>query len=440
MLTASAQLVAVSDGRTKSALAEEALQLGAMNKDRLKWIRIEGFRSIEDLTLSIEDLQVLIGENGSGKSTIIEAFEILTLLENEQRFTVEFAARHGSLRDLMRVGSSQLRLSLRIENDSAPQHTAFELEYGVTLAASANSPYPMIVDEELVSSDIVHFKRDSVRASVLVPAGDPVVAPDLGPRQKEAQPPSEASMMKFWGAEGPVAVRRLRSMIEGFRIHVPFETKPSWARTSNRDAPPSLRDLAQMEESDRLIRGGLNLTAIFQQLNAEGASRHQEILEDIQLGLGFNVLDFGIRLKGRFSVLNLKFRGSDWIPMSQLSEGQIAFLGIVALRHFVDRKATLVLFDEPELHLNPALVVRAAGLFLQLSKRVPVVLATHSEALFDSLDPLKHVRVLGLVEQKTIVRTLSPEKFEKWHELYSTVGDARRDGRLEELLAEPLAS
>ncbi len=409
-----------------------------MNLDRLKCVRIEGLRSVEDLVLTIDHLQVLIGENGAGKSSIIEAFEMLSLLASDQRFVVEFSARHGAIRDLLMRGAAEIRLSLRIESDLAltTDGSNWPLEYKVVLRPTANSPYPSIAEERLMSGDReVVFSRQGAKAQILTE--ETSIATAVGRRSKEVSAPSEASMLKFWGSDAPVEVERLRRMLEGFRIHVPFETRPTWSRPLNRDAAPSLRDLSQMEESDRLSRGGLNLTAIFQQLNAEGARRHQEILEDIQLGLGTDVLDFAIPLKGRFSELSLMFAGVGRVPSSQLSEGQLSFLGLVALRHFNDTKATLVLFDEPELHLNPALVVRAAGLFLELSKRVPVLLATHSEALFDSLDPVEHVRVLELAQRKTVLRTLSKEKLAKWRTLYSSVGDARRDGRLEVLLAEP---
>jgi hypothetical protein len=52
--------------------------LGALlTLERLEKIRIKGFKSIKDLTVEIRSINVLIGDNGSGKSNFIGAFTLL---------------------------------------------------------------------------------------------------------------------------------------------------------------------------------------------------------------------------------------------------------------------------------------------------------------------------------------------------------------------------
>ena len=43
---------------------------------KLKQIEIGKFRSIDHITIEIDNLAVLIGENNAGKSTILKAFEL----------------------------------------------------------------------------------------------------------------------------------------------------------------------------------------------------------------------------------------------------------------------------------------------------------------------------------------------------------------------------
>ena len=71
--------------------------------DRLSWVRIQGFRSVEDVTVHLNGLQVMIGENGAGKSTIVEAFEVLSKVVTEGRFAVEIANQHGSALPLINL-------------------------------------------------------------------------------------------------------------------------------------------------------------------------------------------------------------------------------------------------------------------------------------------------------------------------------------------------
>lgn len=408
-----------------------------MSADRLKWVRIEGLRSLRDVTLEISDLQVLVGENGAGKSTVIEAFEILSLLVQEPRFTIEFAARHGDLRELLFRGAQVLRLSMRVESIAATQDQpeTVPLNYTVELAPAPNGPYPIIVKETLVGADVVDvFNRD---ATVLT-------AQFHAPRAGAANPttvaaPTESSALRFWGGQVPIEVGRVARVLEGIRIHVPFETRPPWVR--QQPAVPTLRSLAQLEQSEQLERGGINLASIYQQLSAEGSKRREEVVQDIQLGLGEDVTDFAVVLKGPFAQLALRIAGFGTIPAAQLSEGQLAYLGLVALRHFEDPKASIVLFDEPELHLHPALIVRAAYLFERMSARLPVIVATHSEAFFEAVsDPVAAIRVLTLQGRETVLRRLSAQKLDEWKELYAGIGDARREGRLQDLFAEPSTS
>ncbi len=44
---------------------------------RLTHLYIEKFRDLEEITLPMDQLRVLIGQNGAGKSSILEAIRIL---------------------------------------------------------------------------------------------------------------------------------------------------------------------------------------------------------------------------------------------------------------------------------------------------------------------------------------------------------------------------
>jgi len=82
-----------------------------MAADRLKEIRIQGLRCLEDVSISLDGLTVLIGENGSGKSSIIEAFEILHKAGTERKFLDHFSNIHNGLYDLLRRGSDKIKFT-----------------------------------------------------------------------------------------------------------------------------------------------------------------------------------------------------------------------------------------------------------------------------------------------------------------------------------------
>ena len=129
--------------------------------------------------------------------------------------------------------------------------------------------------------------------------------------------------------------------------------------------------------------------------------------------------------------------GARDVAASQLSQGQLSYLALVAVKHLGGTSGAVV-FDEPELHLHPSLLVRAAWLLADIAEHRPVIVSTHADAFLDALeDPAKHVRVLTLDDQRraTVMR-VDADQLEKWRKNYSTLSELRRGGLLDEVLVE----
>ncbi|MFO0750882.1 MAG: AAA family ATPase [Myxococcota bacterium] len=93
-----------------------------MNGDRITQLRIRGLRVIDDLTLDLKGLTVLIGDNGVGKSSIVEALELLRLAARPGEFGTEALAKHhGPFESLLRRGTSELGLGVTIEERAGPR-------------------------------------------------------------------------------------------------------------------------------------------------------------------------------------------------------------------------------------------------------------------------------------------------------------------------------
>jgi predicted ATPase len=75
-------------------------------------------------------MTVLIGENGAGKSTILECLELLRKA-TEPNFLNSFYTIHRGLPGLLRKGASALELGVRIEDDSG-QLPSVSYTFGVS--------------------------------------------------------------------------------------------------------------------------------------------------------------------------------------------------------------------------------------------------------------------------------------------------------------------
>ncbi|MGC4063831.1 MAG: AAA family ATPase [Polyangiaceae bacterium] len=74
-----------------------------MSTDRITQLRIRGMRAVESLDLDVTGLRVLIGDNGAGKSTIVEALELLYHAAKPISHIPDIVVkRHGDLRSLLR--------------------------------------------------------------------------------------------------------------------------------------------------------------------------------------------------------------------------------------------------------------------------------------------------------------------------------------------------
>lgn len=401
--------------------------------DRITELRIEGLRTIEKLTLPQGGLTVLIGDNGSGKSSIIEACQILSSLASSS-FLNELHSTHGGPARLLRDNTSELRFGLSVVSDSGQS----ELTYDIGLL---RSDYGFVVDCEELSERTeagtpatkVLDRLHGISSTWLDRGGNPRTAISAGP-------PREPLV----GTSGPwsthEAIQRVLGVLAGIEVHMPFEVASLWeSRRAQRLSTSRLPVVLQ--RTDRLEFLARNLPNAFHTLAHDFGEAHwHETLDYVRLGLGYDVervttpADAG---GGAISV-ELELQGRRRRPAASLSDGQLAYLAFVAL-YRLETPRSLLAFDEPDLHLHPGLLVRVMQLFDVMARRHPVLLTTHSDTALDCLaDAAQSTRVceLEMPGRRTRLRALDPQALAKWLIDYRGVGHLRGDGYLPLVLKE----
>ena len=404
-----------------------------MTTDRITEIRIAGMRCLEDVRLRLDGLRVLIGENGSGKSCIIEACELLHRAAG-QSFLTEIDNIHGGLFSLLRHGSRSLNLGATVEGDGP------RLDYSVRLSPGNSGAYAVVGEERLDLGPLPG--HDEPLHLIMRKGGNAkVYSGSKHGLQEIGDPGGELLLPMSIGLfSSHPGFERMRAALSNIEVHIPFETLPLWAaRAHQRNSIP--REQTRLASTTRLERFAANLANTFHALRTEHGEEHwQETMEYVRLGLGPQVESVNVRpgAGGNTVALWLKLFGRDeQLSASVLADGWIAFLGFVAMTR-LGQGRSLLAFDEPELHLHPNLVSRVIGLFETIAKESSVLIATHSDRLLDSLEtPDTSVVVCDLDEQmqRTRLRTLDPEALSAWMERYSGVGSIRDEGHLDSLLA-----
>ena len=121
--------------------------------------------------------------------------------------------------------------------------------------------------------------------------------------------------------------------------------------------------------------------------------------------------------------LDWQERDSDYIfSVNQISDGTLRFIALATLLlQPPQTMPSIIVIDEPELGLHPKAISILAGLIKKASAKAQVILATQSPNLLDEFDA-DNVVVIERDEQRrtSIFKQLDSEQLKEWVEEYST--------------------
>jgi predicted ATPase len=401
---------------------------------KLLEIRIRGLRTLADVSLKLGGLTVLIGDNGTGKSTLLEALRFIRLIPAGK--LIDELHRSHAIVSAVRRDCRSVQIDVRFEYEDrgyvyaiglSPDAFSIETETLITLPHRGMS---IVEGSELnIDQEFVWFRRVGTKVERGM---------DL-----DLQLPSTIGAKKFLlevlaGDQGaPSIFLEAAQLFGGFDNHLPFDVAPVWAKRNREKS--YIREPQLVEPGDRLVMFGDNLVNVYQTLRNDRSRSHwQDTLHLVRLGLGSDIEDIAVSAAGGgYTTLAVEFGSIGRVSALQLSDGILSYLAFVALVR-LDEGRTLLAFDEPETHLHPALLARVMTLLDDAAERYPIVLSTHSDRLLDSLtDPVASVVLCELdAQHRTMLRRLDPQQFEKWRDDYLGVGDIRAESQLDSILLE----
>lgn len=408
------------------------------SRDRITRIHVTGFRSLADVTIELDGLTVLIGDNGSGKSSLIEVFETLRYFTEPASNLRDYAQQHPSP---IRRGSATFRIEALVHDTTGGYP---DLTYSMEIASQQGGLAVAAESFQIAPHGeygiLRPIERDGENASCFDPNNylNSVVQMDSQrlllthvvnqPRPRKVE------------REELLAISRLGAALSRIEAHVPFESMPAWAaRRSGRKS--AMREANILQSTGQLELLAANLGNAFHSLKNEyGADHWSETLSFVRLGLGDDIDDISASADaaGGQHAISARFKSIGNVPAMALSDGTLSYLAFVALLRLPSARSLLA-FDEPELHLHPGLLVRVLSMFETIAESCPVVLATHSDRLLDALqDPAKSVVLCDLDENRA-ARLFHPDRgmLTKWLAKYRGLGDIRSTGLQDAVIPRP---
>lgn len=368
------------------------------DKRLFRQIKLENLLSFGPDTppLELENLNILIGPNASGKSNLIEAISLMraTPISEASNSSFHSAVRRGGGPSewLWKGGTEQIAtLELIVGYPVGPQPLRHALllkreqaSFGVYLEHIEEERPPEAsrfywLEDSGVIVTAGHARSDDVRF------GDPytfILAGLRGPEYPE--------------------IGYLAGTYQRIRIY------REWAFGRNTVfREPQKADM----RNDRLEEDFSNLGLFLSRLRK--SPRAKAAILDALKDLYEGVTDFDVVTEG--GTVQVFFTEGDFtVPATRLSDGTLRYLCLLAI--LCDpQPPPLICIEEPELGLHPDILPKLADLLLAASERTQLIVTTHSDIIVDAMtEHPEAVIVCEKHEHKTTMRRLNKEDLAKW--------------------------
>ena len=350
-----------------------------MNDVSIKSVTIKGFRNLKCVeNLELSNLNVLIGGNGVGKSTLMHFFEMLSWMHQGSNFQ-EYVIRNGGGDDQFFMGglaTPEMTADISMETKDGTY------DYGVSLV------YLKAKDRAWVTEERYRF---------VPPASEEAV-----PYQVLKEMEAESQL----GRQTDPTAQKIRKLLQQFGVFHFYDAAAN--ATANKRW--------EVSDSYCLHPDGGNLAPVLLSLKENDRQRYQYIVDQIQ-SVFPNLGDFVLTQEYGKVLLQWKHRFSNKVLGPYLtSDGTLRFFFLVTLLNLPsDRLPSVLFIDEPELGLHPYAMELVAAMLKRVARTKQVVVATQSANLLDCFD-LDNIIVAESHGGAAQFKRMNRQDYERWLE------------------------
>lgn len=306
---------------------------------------LKGFKSIKAFDLELRPINVLIGQNGAGKSNFVSFFRMMNALI-EQRLQ-EYVAKSGGANALLHYGP-------KITETIRADMFFGEGGYFVELSFS--------------EEDMLIFTKEEIWCE-----GDKGLYNVVGHKESLATR----------ALQGPLRFHNIQNFI--------LSSVRSWKVYHFHDTSSSapIKKTGNIHDNEFLRPNAENLAAFLYLLQEKHPQRYtliRAIIQSVFPRFGDFLLrpnplnEDTIRLEWKEKVSDYRF------GPHQISDGTLRFMALATLLLQPNLPSTILL-DEPELGLHPAALSVLGGLVRSAATRTQVILTTQSVTLLNEFEP-----------------------------------------------------
>ena len=381
-------------------------------KSSFKKISVERFRRLCHVELKLRPLTVLIGANGTGKTSLLDVF---SLLASSAQGSLNKAISDLSGLPAVITYDREEDLSLGISMGVPGQEP---LDYLLRLKLQGTA---YVIEEENLSQQQDREASDPLSIQYIVSEGSYVEYLDPSSRG-HVRPTWEHNPLETSLSQVPKMYREpeeFRSKLASSTFYHLLDVEP---RSPVR-LPQPMRPAALPG------KGGEDLVSCLFYLRETDRDRFEAIEDSLRAAFpAFVRLDFPPVAAGTLAMTWRDKNLSRPLYMHQLSEGMLRFLWLATLLASPGLTA-LTLLDEPEVSLHPELLSLLAGLLREAANRTQLIVATHSDRLVRFLKPAEVVVIDSAADGMAQLTWADQLDLDEWLAEY-TLDEIWRMGRM----------
>jgi predicted ATPase len=349
--------------------------------ESIEHLKLSGYRLFQDFSAQFGKLTVIIGANGSGKSSLFDFLKFLRFAVSAP-LPAEIDPQGGGRRFFSASGPERVSFALVADFGQAKP-----LRYEGEIARPEGRP--LVRSERLATIGPLHPNEKNPFIFLDFHDGSGVVRDQLQRTLVRPRWNLEANELALRRAVDPSlsTLARFQRFISSWSFYSGFEIASGSA----------IRRPVPSEPKPVLTENGSNLSAVLFSLMAEDREAWSELETHIRSVVpGF--LSLNVVPRGEpGSVITEWIERSEQgqitkLTVSDLSDGTLRFLCWAAIC-LSSATSPVVCVDEPELGLHPRVLPVLAGLFRLFSQRSQILIATHSP-YFLSQFPLEQIAVM----------------------------------------------
>ena len=377
-------------------------------KRLIEKIRLRNILSFGDKGEEIEllPLNIIIGQNASGKSNLVDIIKMLNWLPKEKGI-INYIGQNGGIKEWIWKGK------IENENYRKLQKLFPEFELEITLMPFTEKITYLIAVGDIANKTHIVSEKVGIVSKEFVKRSSFVEHYDEFTRNESLE--GEDSILTLQGItkENEYA---LKTLILSF-TKIQFFTDVSTNRESEIRRPQQTDAI-----SGELANDASNLFIVLNNIGFQDNTK-PKIIEYLKK---FNpkITDYSFQILGGF--IQLYVREEDLekpISVMRLSDGTLRYLCLLAILCHPE-PPPLICIEEPETGLHPDILPTIAELMLEASQRTQLIVTTHSDILVSAFSEIPEaVLVCEKDEDGTHFKRLEAEKLKVWLEEY-TLGEA----------------